>query len=87
MCKRLVGRRYTAPLPRRKTVKAYVVLKDGAKASEEDLILWCRGRLAKFKVPTEIEFRQDLPKTMVGKVLRRALREEELAKRSAGTEG
>jgi long-chain acyl-CoA synthetase len=64
-----------------------VVLKDGAKASEEDLILWCRGRLAKFKVPTEIEFRQDLPKTMVGKVLRRALREEELAKRSAGTEG
>jgi len=71
---------------RGETVKAYVVLKDGETASEEELIRWCKGHLAKFKVPTAIEFRRELPKTMVGKILRRALREEELAK-LAKTEG
>jgi len=65
---------------RGETVKAYVVLKNGESITEAELIAWCKGRLAKFKIPTAIEFRADLPKTMVGKILRRALREEEMAK-------
>ena len=56
-------------------VKAWVVLRAGQSASESDLRTFCREKLAAYKVPTRIEFRQDLPKTMVGKVLRRALRE------------
>jgi long-chain acyl-CoA synthetase len=56
-------------------VKAWVVLRDGQTASESDLRAFCREKLAAYKVPTKIEFRSDLPKTMVGKVLRRALRE------------
>ena len=68
---------------RGETVKAYVVLKDGESSTEEEMVSWCGGRLAKYKVPTAVEFRDDLPKTMVGKVLRRMLREEEMAKREA----
>jgi len=56
-------------------VKAWVVLRAGKGASESDLRTFCREKLAAYKVPTKIEFRPDLPKTMVGKVLRRALRE------------
>ncbi len=56
-------------------VKAWVVLRAGQSASEGDLRTFCREKLAAYKVPTRIEFRADLPKTMVGKVLRRALRE------------
>ena len=65
---------------RGETVKVYVVLKEGESATEEEIIRWCRGRLAKFKVPTAVEFREELPKTMVGKILRRTLRDEEMAK-------
>jgi len=65
---------------RGETVKVYVVLKAGETASEEEIIAWCKDRLAKYKVPRAVEFRAELPKTMVGKVLRRALGEEELAK-------
>lgn len=61
-------------------VKAYVVLEDGEELSRADVIAYCREKLANFKVPRKVEFRKDLPKTMVGKVLRRALREEEEAK-------
>lgn len=57
-------------------VKAWVVLRSGQTASEADLRTFCRARLAPYKVPSQVEFRQDLPKTMVGKVLRRALRDE-----------
>jgi long-chain acyl-CoA synthetase len=57
-------------------VKAWVVLRAGQQASEQELRDYCRERLAPFKVPSRIEFRTDLPKTMVGKVLRRALRDE-----------
>jgi long-chain acyl-CoA synthetase len=57
-------------------VKAFVVLKPGTTATEEELKAHCRDGLAEFKVPTEIEFRQSLPKTAVGKILRRVLREE-----------
>jgi len=70
------------PDPRRgETVKAYVVLKEGETATEQEIIEHCRANLARFKVPTAVEFRSELPKTLVGKVLRRALREEELTKR------
>ena len=46
-----------------------------APASEEELRTFCRGELAPYKVPAHVEFRAELPKTMVGKVLRRALRD------------
>jgi len=65
---------------RGETVKAYVVLKDGARVSAEALQAYCREMLAAYKVPRAIEFRDDLPKTMIGKPLRRALIEEEAAK-------
>jgi long-chain acyl-CoA synthetase len=58
--------------------KAYVVLKEGyrGRVTAEELIAFVRGKLADYKVPREVEFRDDLPKTLIGKVLRRALREE-----------
>jgi long-chain acyl-CoA synthetase len=59
-------------------VKAYVVLKPGETATEEEIIEYCRDNLAYYKVPKFVEFRDELPKTMVGKILRRVLVEEEL---------
>jgi long-chain acyl-CoA synthetase len=56
-------------------VKAFVVKKD-PKLTAEDLINYCRGQLTAYKVPKQIEFRDHLPKSNVGKVLRRALRDE-----------
>jgi long-chain acyl-CoA synthetase len=56
-------------------VKAWVVLRPGHAVTEADLRAYCREKLAPYKVPAAIEFRDELPKTMVGKVLRRALRE------------
>ena len=56
-------------------VKAWVVLRSGQTVSESDLRAFCREKLAPYKVPSRIEFRSELPKTMVGKVLRRALRD------------
>ena len=61
-------------------IKAYVVLKDGEHATVADILDHCRHDLAKFKVPKKVEFRPELPKTLVGKVLRRVLVEEELKK-------
>jgi long-chain acyl-CoA synthetase len=58
-------------------IKAYVVLRAGETASQEELIALCRRRLAEYAVPWEIEFRSDLPKSFVGKVLRRLLVEED----------
>jgi long-chain acyl-CoA synthetase len=52
---------------------AWVVLKAGQTATAEELRTYCRERLAPYKVPAQINFRSELPKTMVGKVLRRAL--------------
>lgn len=63
---------------RGETVKAFVVLKEGQTASEEEIIEFCRERMAAYRVPRQVEFRDDLPKSMIGKVLRRELREEEL---------
>jgi len=67
-------------------IKAYVVLKDGQTATAAEILEHCRKGLAKFKVPKKVEFRSELPKTLVGKVLRRVLVEEELKKRQAGEE-
>jgi len=67
-------------------IKAYVVLKDGQTATASEILEHCRKGLAKFKVPKKVEFRIELPKTLVGKVLRRVLVEEELKKRQAGEE-
>ena len=66
---------------RGESVKVFVVLKEGETATQEELIEYCKTRLASYKLPTEIEFRKDLPKTNVGKVLRNQLRAEELEKR------
>lgn len=67
---------------RGETVKAFIVLKEEfkEKISEEDIIGFCRQKLAAYKVPRIIEFRDELPKSAVGKVLRRVLKEEEMKK-------
>lgn len=65
---------------RGETVKAYIVLKDGVATTEEELDKFCRENLAAFKVPRIYEFRKELPKTAVGKILRRNLIEEEKEK-------
>ena len=57
-------------------VKAFIVLKDGETATEEEIKKFFDGKIAKFKIPRVIEFRKELPKTMVGKILRRELRNE-----------
>lgn len=61
-------------------VKAYIVLKDGASVTEEEVLAYCHGKLASFKIPKKLEFREGLPKTAVGKVLRRFLVDEEREK-------
>jgi long-chain acyl-CoA synthetase len=67
---------------RGETVKAYVVLKPGQTSTSEDIIAFCKERLAAYKRPTVVEFRDSLPKTMVGKILRRQLVEEDKKKSS-----
>jgi len=64
---------------RGETVKAFVVLKAGESSTEEEIVEFCRLHLAAFKVPRKVDFRSELPKTMVGKYLRRVLVEEERA--------
>jgi len=61
-------------------VKAFVVLRRGARATSDELIAHCRQSLAPYKVPRAVEFRPQLPKSLVGKILRRVLAEEERAK-------
>jgi acyl-CoA synthetase (AMP-forming)/AMP-acid ligase II len=56
--------------------RAYVVRRPGHELSTEDVLAYCRGRLANYKVPREVEFRADLPRNAVGKPLKRVLREE-----------
>ncbi|MGO0060041.1 AMP-binding protein [Brevibacillus fluminis] len=62
---------------RGETVKAFIVLKAGCELHEQEMDQFCRQRLAAYKVPRAYEARKELPKTMVGKVLRRQLQEEE----------
>ena len=66
---------------RGENVKLFVVLKEGQTATAQEMIEYGKAHLAAYKLPTEVEFRKDLPKTTVGKILRKELRAEELKKR------
>ncbi|MBA3013023.1 MAG: long-chain fatty acid--CoA ligase [Proteobacteria bacterium] len=69
------------PHPKRgEAVKAFVILKEGQKMTAEEVIAYCDTKLAKYKLPVEVEFRQELPKSNVGKILRKDLRAQEEAK-------
>jgi long-chain acyl-CoA synthetase len=64
------------PHPKRgETIKVFIVLKEGAAATQEEMIAFCHEKLAKYKWPTEVEFRTELPKSNVGKVLKKELRQ------------
>lgn len=65
---------------RGETVKVFIVLKEGAEATDQEMITFCKSKLAPYKVPKYIEFRPSIPKSAVGKILRKILREEEIAK-------
>lgn len=70
------------PHPTRgEAAKVFVALKPNETATTEDLLDYCKERLAKYKWPVEIEFRDELPKTNVGKILRKDLKAEEMARR------
>ncbi len=72
------------PDPRKgECIKVYIVLKEGETATPEEFIGYLKERLTPYKVPSEVEFREQLPKSMIGKILRRALREEESRKAKA----
>ncbi|HOM30390.1 MAG TPA: AMP-binding protein, partial [Deltaproteobacteria bacterium] len=66
---------------RGETVKAFIVLKPGERATEREIIDFCKERLTAYKVPKMVEFRDTLPKSAVGKILRKILREEEAQRR------
>ena len=66
---------------RGETVKAFIVKKEGKSVTEEELDHYCKKQLASYKVPRVYEFREELPKTLIGKVLRRVLVEEEEQKK------
>ena len=70
---------------RDESIKAFVILKEGQTATEEEVVEFCKSRLSKFRVPELVEFRADFPHTSVGKTQKHILRQEELAKRK-GTE-
>jgi crotonobetaine/carnitine-CoA ligase len=61
---------------RDESVLAYVILREGARASAGDLAGFCAARLARFKVPEIVEFRDELPRTPVGKIQKHLLRAE-----------
>ena len=63
-------------------VRVYIVLRDGQTATEQEILDYCHSRMARYKVPKHVEFRTELPKSMVGKVLRRQLVAEEVARRA-----
>ena len=62
---------------RGEAVKAFVILKDGEEMTQQEVIAYCDTKLAKYKLPVAVEFRQELPKSNVGKILRKDLRKEE----------
>jgi long-chain acyl-CoA synthetase len=70
------------PDPKRgENVKLFIVLKEGETATQEEMIEYGKTKLAAYKLPSEVEFRKELPKTNVGKILRKELRAEDLKKR------
>jgi long-chain acyl-CoA synthetase len=68
---------------RGESVKAFVVKRSGASTTEEEVLAFCKERLAAYKTPKAVEFREELPKSAVGKLLRRVLLDEERAKTEA----
>jgi len=70
---------------RGETIKAYIVLKPGQMATEDEIIDFCKQKLAAYKTPKSVEFRDSLPKSIIGKVLRKILREEEAQKQKGST--
>jgi long-chain acyl-CoA synthetase len=70
---------------RGETVKAYVVTRPGAAMTEDDVRGHCAASLSAYKVPKLVEFRDELPRTAIGKALRRLLVDEELARQAGGT--
>ena len=68
---------------RGESVKAFVVKRSGASTTEEEVLAFCKERLAAYKAPKAVEFREELPKSAVGKLLRRVLVDEERAKTEA----
>jgi long-chain acyl-CoA synthetase len=68
---------------RGETLKAYIVLKPGETATGDEIIAFCKEKLAAYKIPKAVEFRESIPKTAVGKILRKILREEEANKLKA----
>jgi len=69
---------------RGETVKSYIVVKAGESLDREEVINYCKERLAAYKVPKIIEFIDELPKSAVGKILRRKLKEIDRKKREEG---
>jgi long-chain acyl-CoA synthetase len=65
---------------RGETVKAFVVLKPGQTATDKEIMDFCKAKLTAYKVPKLIEFRDSLPKSTVGKILRKILKQEEAEK-------
>ncbi len=66
------------PHPKRgEAVKAFVVLKEGQEMTQQEVIDYCASKLAKYKLPVAVEFKQELPKSNVGKILRKDLRAQE----------
>jgi long-chain acyl-CoA synthetase len=66
---------------RGETIKAFIILKPGQTATDKEIIDFCKTKLTGYKVPKQVEFRDALPKSAVGKILRKILREEEAAKK------
>ena len=63
------------------SIKAFVILKEGQRATENEIIEFCQGKLSKFRVPEFVEFRTDLPRTSVGKIQKHIIRQKEVARR------
>jgi long-chain acyl-CoA synthetase len=67
---------------RGETVKAYVVLKPGETVTAEEVIAFCREKLSPYKVPRQVAFISEMPKSAVGKILRRELRDMEMKRKN-----
>jgi long-chain acyl-CoA synthetase len=67
---------------RGENVKSFIVKKQGESLTADEVIEYCRDKLAAFKMPKEVEFVEELPKSAIGKILRRELKEREMKKRS-----
>jgi long-chain acyl-CoA synthetase len=68
---------------RGETVKAFIALETGQNITEDEVRAWCKEKLASYKVPKQVEVMDELPKSAIGKVLRRKLKEMEMAKTKA----